>query len=299
VGTALSPCTIPSLVTCTSVNAYVRSVGVDGNITVTTPVAATIVTQNPGIFAQTGSTANPPPGMIYHSSSQASGVILVDGTIQPGDVVTVTIENRSYTYTVQAGDTLDSVRDALVVVINQDPKVSAVAGIAFARNIRLYARIAGPEGNGISYTTGVAGPAGGSGAQLILTPETTGLCCANVAGSPVTDANPAIPGEILLLYATGLGSPVPTQQNVDLVVTGVKYPVGGPITQPVNFVSSLAGGKTANILSASLMPGTVGTYQVIFQLNSDMPTDPLTKIYIAQDVYISNIVTFPLVNPAQ
>lgn len=299
VANSLGPCTIPSLVTCTSINAYVRSAGVDGNITVTTPVAATIVTQNPGIFAQTGSTANPPPGLIYHSSSQATGVILVDGTIQPGDVVTVTIENRSYTYTVQAGDTLDSVRDALVVIINQDPKVTAVAGIAFARNIRLYARIAGPEGNGISYTTGVAGPTGGSGAQLILTPETTGLCCANIAGSPVTDANPAVPGEILLLYATGLGAPVTTQQNIDLINTGVKYPFGAPITQPVNFVSSLAGGKTANILSASLMPGTVGMYQVVFQLNSDMPTDPLTHIYIAQDVYISNIVTFSLVNPTQ
>jgi uncharacterized protein (TIGR03437 family) len=299
VGAALGPCTITVLGTCTSINAFVRSVGVDGNVTVTTPVAATIVIQNPGIFAQTGPAGGSPPGLIYHSSSQASGVILVDGSIQPGDVVTVTIDNRPYTYTVQAGDTLDSVRDALVVIINQDPKVSAVGGIAFARNIRLYARIAGPEGNGISYTTSVAGPAGGSGATLILTPETTGLCCANIAGSPVTDANPAIPGEILLLYATGLGTPVVTETNQSLIVTGVKYPLGAPITEPVNFVSSLAGGKTANILSASLMPGTVGMYQIVFQLNSDMPTDPLTKIYIAQDVYISNIVTFPLVNPSQ
>jgi hypothetical protein len=90
-----------------------------------------------------------------------------------------------------------------------------------------------------------------------------------------------------------------SEQNQNLINTGAKYPVGGPVTQPVNFVSSLAGGKTANILTATLLPGTVGTYVVTLQLNSDMPTDPLTHIYIAQDVYISNIVTFPLVNPTQ
>jgi uncharacterized protein (TIGR03437 family) len=281
----------------TSINAYVRSVDSAGNVTVTTPVAATIVTQNPGIFPNTGSTATPPEGMILHGSSQATGVVLVDGTIQPGDVVTVTINGRSYTYFVQPGDTLDSVRDALVEIVNQDPEVSASAGIAFARNFILKARVAGSGGNGLPFSTSVAGPSGGSGAQLILTPETTTLCCANAVGafSPVTAANPAVPGEVLLVYATGLGLPVLSEANQNLIQTGVKYPTGGPITQPVNFVSSLAGGKTANILSASLKPGTVGTYEVLLQLNSSMPTNPLTNVYIAQDIYISNIVTFALV----
>ena len=282
----------------TSINAFVRSVA-SGSVTVTTPVAVTIVTQNPGIFPSTGSMATPPEGMILHASSQATGVVLVDGTIQPGDVVTVKIEDRSYTYFVQPGDTLDSVRDALVVIVNQDPKVSASAGIAFARNFILQARVAGPGANGLLFSTSVAGPSGGSGAQLILTPETTALCCANIAFSPVTAANPAVPGEVLLVYATGLGLPVLSESYQNLIQTGVKYPAGGPITQPVNFVSSLAGGKTANILSASLKPGTVGTYEVLLQLNSSMPTNPLTNVYIAQDVYISNIVTFALVSPTQ
>ena len=282
-----------------SLSAFVRSARSDGSVRVTTPVATTIVTQNPGIFAQQGSTANPPPGVILHFSSQATGVILVDGTTQPGDVVTVKIEDRAYTYTVQAGDSLDSVRDALVVLLNQDPKVTAQAGIAFARNIVLRARIFGPDGNGVPYSISATGATGSSGAQLILTPETTGLCCANVALTPVTPSNPAVPGEVLLLYATGLGLPVLNEENQPLINTGAKYPDGSPVTQPVNFVSSLAGGKTANILSATLKPGMVGTYEVMLQLNSDMPTNPLTQIYIAQDIFISNIVTFPVVNPAQ
>ena len=44
------------------------------------------------------------------------------------------------------------------------------------------------------------------------------------------------------------------------------------------------------------MPGAVGVYEVQLELNSSMPTDPLTQLTIAQDVYVSNIVTFPVVN---
>ena len=54
------------------------------------------------------------------------------------------------------------------------------------------------------------------------------------------------------------------------------WPVGGPITSPPNdtdhSVSSMAGGKTADVFSANLLPGTVGTYQIVLHLNSDIPT---------------------------
>ena len=43
----------------------------------------------------------------YHTSSFATGTITVDGSIEAGDTGTITIGDRSYTYTVQAGDTLD------------------------------------------------------------------------------------------------------------------------------------------------------------------------------------------------
>jgi uncharacterized protein (TIGR03437 family) len=294
------------LIDTTSVSVYVRSVMSDGSIMVTTPIAVTIVTQNPGIFTcdaaqdailHCNSAADPKPGVILHGSSQAMGVILVDGTVNANDVASVTIEDRKYSYTVQSSDTLDTIRDGLVTQINQDPKVSATAGITFARNIQIRARIPGPDGNGIPFAATTTNSSGSP--QLVLTPTNTTLCCANIANSPVTPDNPAIPGETILVYATGLGLPVVTGDNQPLINTGVPYPQGGPVTVPVNFVSSLAGGKTANVLSATLKPGTIGTFEVTLQLNSDMPTDPLTNLYIAQDIYISNIVTFPLVNPTQ
>jgi hypothetical protein len=280
----------------TSINAYVRSVDPTGHIQVTTPVAVTIVTQNPGIFTQQiPSTGNLKPGVVLHSSSHANGVVLIDGTITPNDVATVKIEDRSYNYTIQVGDTLDTVRLALTALINQDPKVTAVSSSTFATNLIIQARVPGPDGNNIPYSA-TSTHASGT-ATLIMTATNSTLCCANIAGSPVTQDNPAVPGETLLIYATGLGLPVVDASIQPLINTGVAYPANGPVTVPLNFVSSLAGGSTANILRAGLQPGTVGVFEILLQLNTSLPTDPVTQIHIAQDIYLSNIVTFPVVSP--
>jgi hypothetical protein len=276
----------------TSVNAFVRSVQGDGSAVVTTPVAVTIVPQNPGIYAQSGTPDPVLPsatvGLVYHGSNAAVGVVSVDGTASAGDSATVTIEERSYTYTVQSGDRLDNIRDALIYLINQDPKVTASSAGVFDR-ILLTARIQGPEGDSIPF-----GASSDTGSDVIMTAIGTTLCCSNVAGSLVTPENPALPGEIVYVYATGLGLPVVTDANKTLIQTGIKYPPGSPNTVPVNFVSSLAGGSTADVLSASLLPGTVGIFQVVLHLNSGLPSNPDTTLTIAQDIYVSNVVTFPL-----
>ena len=269
----------------TSISAYVRTVRKDGSVTVSSPVAVTIVPQNPGIFAEDGS--DPRAAVVMHGSVNASGTVSVDGSIQAGDVATVTIEDRPYTYTVAKDDTLAIVRDRLIDRINQDPKVTAFAAGSFTR-IRLRAKVPGPAGNGIKFSA-----SNNDGGQIIMTALTPQLCCANIGR--VTPDNPAVPGETIVVYATGLGLSHPLDDVVPVGATGAKY--NGPITDPQAFVSSLAGGKTANVLLASLQTGAVGIYEVHLELNSDLPTDPLTQLTIAQDVYVSNIVTIPVVNP--
>ena len=127
-----------------------------------------------------------------------------------------------------------------------------------------------------------------------MTATTARLCCAN--SGPVTEENPALPGENIILLATGLG--LVKDGNKEFQYTGRPY--NGPaLNDPSEFVSSLAGGKTANVLSAGMKPGTVGVFEVVLELNSDIPTDPKTQVTIAQDVFVSNIVTFPVLNPAE
>jgi hypothetical protein len=234
--------------------------------------------------------------MVLHGSSSAIGIVDVEGSITAGDVATVTVEDRTYSYTVTATDTLVSVRDSLTNLINQDPKVTAEASGEFTR-ILLRARVEGPAGNNIPY-----GASANAAATLIVTPFTPVLCCANVENAPVTVDNPAIPGELIVVYATGLGLPLLTDQNAGLIQTGVAYPANGPVTTPPQeqdtFVSSLAGGKTADVISATLLPGTVGTFKVILHLNSDIPTSNVTPLTIAQGFFVSKIVTLPVLNPA-
>ncbi len=272
----------------TSVSVFVRTS--DGSGTrVSTAIGVPIVPQNPGIFAASG-VNDPRPAIALHSSSYAQGAISVDGTIKANDTATVTVEDRTYTYTVQSTDTLASVRDALIQQINAaDPKVKASPAGAFTR-IRLQAKAPGPDGEGIPYSAKA-----NDGASLIMSSLGSVTCCANVAGSPVTDDNPAVPGEVITVYATGLGLVGP-DDALAAAQTGLKY--NGPALNDVNaFIDAIAGGKTANVLFSGLKTGQVGVYELQLQLNTDIPTNPQTQLTIAQDVYISNIVTFPVRNP--
>ena len=275
----------------TSINAYVRTENPDGSVMVTTPVAVTIVPANPGIYSQPNTT--PSVGVIYHASSSATGIVSVDGTVTAGDTATVTIEDRSYTYTVASGDTLDSIRDALVNLINQDPKVTATPSGVFDR-ILLTARVQGPDANGLVY-----GASASSSATVIMTAIGNTLCCAAVANTLVTQDNPAIAGEMIYVYATGLGLPVLTDANKPLIQTGIIYPVGAPVTSPKSSVNAIAGGSTADVISATILPGNVGLYRVLLHLNPSVSTDPFAQLTIAQDVFVSNIVTLPIVNSGQ
>ncbi len=270
----------------TSSSLYVRTQHKDGSVTVTTPVAVSIVSENPGIYAEDGT--DPRPGFIYHAFSNAAGAVSVDGAIKAGDTATIMIEDRSYTYTVQASDSLQTVRDALIAAINNNPdeKVVASAANLFTR-ILLLAKVPGPDGNGIVYSASQ-----NSAAQLILTALGPNLLYGgSTADTRVTVDNPAVPGEVLYLLATGLGLPDPSDVDTGQIVRDNQNPPRTPVD------SILAGGKTANVLSVNLLSGTVGVWKVQFQINSDLPTADATQLTIAQQNFVSNVVTFPIAVP--
>jgi hypothetical protein len=273
----------------TSINAYVLSQMPDGSVMFTSPVAATIVPANPGLFGQPG-TSNPEVGILYHGSSYAVGVVSVDGSAVGGDTATITIQDRTYSYIVQESDTLVTIRDALIALIGADPFVRAAPAGPFQR-ILLTAKLPGPDGDDITY--GVT-----SGSDVVLTAFGSQLCCANVKGSLVSITNPALPGELVMVYATGLGLPVLTPALQALLVDGQQYPANGPVTVPPpgspTFVSATAGGSTADVLQSALLPGSVGVFEVLLHLNPSLPSNVATALTIAQNIYISNAIAFPV-----
>ncbi len=297
-----------------SVSAYVRTEHSDAVVAASNAVPVPVVPFNPGVFALDG--LDPRPAVALHSSSSATGIVSVDGSASANDTATVTINGRDYTYTVTTEDASAGVcfdqdgnpiedEDAtcfakqeeqrrrvmfgLIELINTDPEVRAIASDQFTR-IRLFAKVEGPEGSGIPY-----GASTNDGASIILTATTTELCCANEAGAPLTEDNPALAGEIITIWGTGLGLVEPEEAR-GAQVTGQKYR-GPAANTPVEFVSSTIGGRTANVLSCALEVGTFGLYRCDLQLNQGLVTDARTSLTIAQGFQVSNIVTIPVFNP--
>lgn len=272
-----------------SVSAYIRTTRGDGSIKTTNAIGIPITLQNPGIYAKPG--VEPRVAVAYHGSSSATVSVSVDGSIVAKDVATIKIEDRPYSYTVQTGDSLATVRDALISQINgnADEKLSASAAGAFTRVV-LKAKVPGPDGNNIPISTSVS-----SGASVILTASKGATCCASAEDSPITDDDPALAGEQIKIYATGLGLVGP-EAALQALRTGEIYQ-GPPFSDPNSFVSALVGGRTANVISAGTKVGGIGLYEVILELNSDLPTNPQTQVTIAQDIYTSNIVTLNVINP--
>ena len=299
-----------------STSTYVRTVHDNGDIVASNAIPVPIINFNPGIFAE--SSIDPRPAVAFHSSSHATGVVSVDGTAKTDDEATVIIDGRRYTHKITAqeenpiecpsdcaaGDDTctppDTCREkqeagrrlvmnALIDLINGDPMVQASPSTQFTR-IRLKARAAGPVGEGISLATDVS-----SGASIILTPTVRALCCANEAGARITPRNPAIAGEIISVWATGLGLVEPEEAR-DAMVTGTKYR-GPAANKPTEFVSSLIGGRSANVLHCGLEPGTVGLYRCDLQINQGVVTNNLAAMTIAQGFQVSNVTTIPVFNP--
>jgi uncharacterized protein (TIGR03437 family) len=304
-----------------SVSSWVRTTHADGSVTVTTAVNIQVEDQNPGIFADPTPGAQEPRAVIAtHASSFATGTVSVDGSIQAGDVGTVTVGGVAYTYTVTASDTLASLRDKFVALINADagsPVTAQAAGV-FTR-IRLQSKIPGPDGDGTPISTNVTTPTTNTGgAQLLLTATNTALCCASAAGTLITPANPAVPGETINIIATGLGlvcssgitnsidfelnfvgfcsaSPDPA---LSAIVDGAPY-AGPPVNAPIGSVSSLVGGSTAQVIFASLMVGQVGLYRVTLELSPNMTPNLHAQMTISQGLNTSNVVTIPVGSPVQ
>jgi uncharacterized protein (TIGR03437 family) len=274
-----------------SASIFVRITPPSGSPQITNATGIIIAPANPGIFTSTGTQLG--PAVAVHSSDHGSAVVSVDGSVSAGDVGTITIAGKGYSYTVQSSDSLTSVRDNLIAAINNgnDPNVTASAGGQFARVV-LTAKKAGSAGDGISIATTVTAGSGSSsstGSSLILTAYTSSTCCASTAGAPVTPANPARPGETISLIATGLGP----LYNMAQPLTGQAY--SGTVPNTVSStVSATIGASTAQVINAGVPLGAIGLNQVDLIVPTGAPSDPNAQVYIAQNAFVSNTATLPI-----
>jgi adhesin/invasin len=104
--------------------------------------------------------------------------------------------------------------------------------------------------------------------------------------SLVTDATPARPGDYLTIYLVGLGA---TDQPV---AAGSSSPSGvlvRPLIAPVLYLS----GNPVPVAFGGLTPGSVGLYQINFQVPAGTPDGDLTLL-VSQGGVNSNVTTLPV-----
>ncbi len=101
---------------------------------------------------------------------------------------------------------------------------------------------------------------------------------------------------MITIYATGIG-PTTLPDGMTIVsVTGQVYPGPALNVPQTNVDNAQIGGTTANVIDAGLAVGMLpGVYKVVLQTDNSLPTNYRTQIYIAQNVFTSNIVTMPVV----
>jgi uncharacterized protein (TIGR03437 family) len=113
--------------------------------------------------------------------------------------------------------------------------------------------------NPAGTTTAVPLTVQANAAQL-FTADGTNVLATHASGALVGKAAPAAPGETIAIYGTGMGATNPALTP-------------GQVPSDANGLAALPqvtiGGATAPVVSASVVPGTAGVYQVNVQVPSD------------------------------
>lgn len=108
-------------------------------------------------------------------------------------------------------------------------------------------------GNAVSVNVAAAAP------NIFFYPDTgAGVVLKNADFTLVSPANPAAAGDIVLIYATGLGQTVPA------VHTGMLVP-DSPFSNTAP-VTAVAGGQNAEVVYSIASPGFAGLYQVAVRI---------------------------------
>jgi uncharacterized protein (TIGR03437 family) len=98
----------------------------------------------------------------------------------------------------------------------------------------------------------------------------------------VTDTNPAAPGEIILIYCTGLGALNPPVQTGE--------PPALPPSQTVILAQVTIGGTAAQVQYAGVAPGYAGLYQINAQVPPATPSGA-QPLFVTANGVTGNTVT--------
>jgi uncharacterized protein (TIGR03437 family) len=130
-----------------------------------------------------------------------------------------------------------------------------------------------------------------AGVPAILNFSSGAVIAQHLDGTLVLPASPAVPGEYIVIYTSGLGA---TDIPVASGAPSPSDPVANVAVPPVLTLN----GSPINILFAGLTPGLVGLYQVNFQVPANLASGNY-NLQLTQDGTNSNTTLFQVAAPQQ
>ena len=219
----------------------------------------------------------------YTADSIVNAADYSSGPFAPNSVLTVFGSNLSwYTATLQTNSASGSVPTELGGVTVSVDNVTAPLLYVSATQVNFLVPSDEIAGNITVRVVrqGVTGPAVTlalvDSAPALFDPGTGFTIATHADGSLLTDASPARPGEIIVVYATGLG---PTEPNPE---PGEVPQWAATLVWINSLVVSLNGtALPSNLIEyAGLTPGCVGLYQLNVQLPQNVGSDPVIQVSV-------------------
>jgi uncharacterized protein (TIGR03437 family) len=135
--------------------------------------------------------------------------------------------------------------------------------------------------NGINGTSAVAGVGATVYAPVIFADSVGGIAVKKSDNSLIRPTNPATAGDMLLVYATGMGQTTPSMQTGKLVPPSPAFTTA-PVTVKI-------GGVNAPVVSSVALPGYAGLYQVTVMVPSGV-TAGNASLQMQMGFFVSNAV---------
>jgi uncharacterized protein (TIGR03437 family) len=240
---------------------------------------------------------NPPPGApFYTADGVANSAANVAGYYAPNSFLSIYGKNLAYV-TKPIGS--DDVRNGQLptvltgtgvrVLINQIPGNIYYVSPGQVNVLIPPLLVAGPATVQL-INSGLAGPpisiSLAAAAPVLFQSDAITATATHGNGPPITQLLPAARGEIVVLYATGLGATLPA------AIPNAIPQIAAAITDRAEFRVLLNGVDVdpRSILYAGVTPGFAGLFQINLQLPDDAPANPQIQIGYGAQLSPSGVI---------
>jgi uncharacterized protein (TIGR03437 family) len=264
---------------------------------------ALAIIATPPTRAATSETAIAPNAPFFTAASIVQAATQTAGTLAPNTIATIYGMNLSWTtHAVTAADlnggTLPTSLEGVTVTV--EGILSNLLYVSPGQiNFLIPYELTGPTARVLVLRQGIAGPYGANGLPAVTIPMATTAAgfflwnnnfavAEHADGSLITATAPAQAGEVIVLFATGLGRTVPDSTSGSVPTSAATILYASEMQILLNSIPQPA----ASIYYAGVTPGFAGLYQINLRLPDVLPANPEIQITFAAQASPATVLLY-------